>query len=358
MVKKSAKAELMDFFYQVDKELPVPTRQALSQAREKISFSAFKDFFEKSCALAVNSGEARLFKGFRLFAVDGTSFVAGQLDQLWEYLGKSTTVEGKAMCRISGVVDIPNGCIVNAAVSPFCVGERALAIRQIQQLKSVHNALYLFDRGYWSPELVSGIVANGQKFLMRLASNAGKTIIKDENGNIVNLRRYSFLLPDGATETLLTNLTEAEVSDAELAALYSMRWGVETKYLELKDRLEIDKLSGASVNVVLQDIYSTLYISNLVAFICFEADEAIAARTADKDNKYKQKSNRSTCVSALRTRFVDICLMSDARMRDAALARLYFDISKDVVYINKSKSRPRDKRKIKDSRRHTHRILL
>lgn len=358
MIKKSIKVEIMDFFYQLDKEIEISSRQAFSQAREKISYLAFKDFFEKSCELAVNSDDARLYKGYRLFAVDGTSFAVGTLSKLSKYFGQSTSIKDKAMCRISAIVDVCNDCIVNATVSPYSIGERTLAIEQIKQLKPMPNALFLFDRGYWSPELVGDITKNGQKFLMRLASNVGKTIVTDENGNLIQLRRYSFILPSGEREVLLTNLSPEEISDDELAALYPKRWGVETKYLELKDRLQIDKFSGESVNIVLQDIYSTLYMSNLVAFICSEADEAVKKRTADKRNKYEQKANRSTCISALRKRFIDICLLDDPIIRDLALQRLINDISKDVTYVNKSKPKPRNKRQIKNARRGNFKSVL
>jgi len=46
----------------IDKEQKIPTRQAFSQAREKISYLAFKDFFDKSCELAADSKDARLLK--------------------------------------------------------------------------------------------------------------------------------------------------------------------------------------------------------------------------------------------------------------------------------------------------------
>ena len=358
MIKKSIKVELMDYFYQKSKEIEIPSRQAFTQAREKISYLAFKDFFEKSCELAVKSEDAKLYKGYRLFAIDGTSFVVGMLNKLSEYFGQSTSIKGKAMCRISGVVDVCNDCMVNADVSPYSVGERALAIGQIEELKTVSNALFLFDRGYWSPELVGGIIKNGQKFLMRLASNNGKASVTDESGNDLTLRCYSFILPGGEKETLLTNISEEEMPDEELADLYAKRWGVETKYLELKDRLQIDKLSGESVNIVLQDIYSTLYISNLVAFICYEADEAVRERTTGKGNKYEQKTNRSTCISAIRKRFIDICLLDDPVILDAALERLFNDISKDVTYINKSKPKPRNKRLIKEARRSNFKAVL
>jgi hypothetical protein len=207
----------------------------------------------------------------------------------------------------------------------------------------------LFDRGYWSPTLVADIVKNNQKFVMRLASNVGRTVVKNEEGELLSLRRYTFILPCGTAETLITNLSEAEVSNDELSYIYTMRWGVETKYLELKERLQIDKFSSEAVNSVLQDIYSTLYMSNLVAFICFDADELIKEKTANKSNKYEQKANRSICIAALRDRFVRICV-SDPVLAGAALDKLCNDISKEVSYINKSKARPRSKTRFKSAK--------
>jgi len=341
MVKKSIKVEVMDFFYQLNNQREIPSRQAFSEAREKISYLAFKDLFDKSCELAVTSDEARLYKGYRLFAVDGTSFVVGLLAKLSEYFGHSTSVQDKAMCRISAVVDVVNNCIINATVSPYSTGERALAIDQINHLNSVINAIFMFDRGYWSPDLISQMIDNGQKFLMRISSN---------NLNVVpdSLRKYSFILPTGKEEILVTNIHDDELSDDELAELYAKRWGIETKYLELKARLQIDEFSGKSVNVVLQDIYSTMYISNLAAFICFEADEVIKEKVAGKSNKYAQKSNRAICIAALRKRFIMSCLMSDPIAQSRELQRLYNDISKCASYVNRSKSRPRNKRQIHD----------
>ena len=343
MVKKAIKVELMSYFYYHGDAPQTPSRQAFTHARAKISYLAFKDFFDKSCELAENGEGARTYKGYRLFAIDGTSFIAGKMGKLKEYFGGSTTVKGKAMCRIGGVVDVLNDCIIKAAVSGFSVGERALAIEQVRQLKPVANALYLLDRGYWSPELVLGIIENGQRFLMRLASNTGNTVLTDEGGNPINLRRYSFMLPSGTVETLLTNIPAHEMSDDELSCLYAKRWGIETKYLELKDRLQIDSFSGESINTVLQDIYATLYISNLVAFICFEVDESLNRQ--ESDSKYERKAKRTLCISALRERFIHLCLIDDPNIRNQALQRLFDDLMSDVTYAGKSKPRVRGKKK-------------
>jgi hypothetical protein len=362
MVKKSIQVELMDCFDEMDKtrevSTKIPSRQAFTKSRNKISYTAFKDFFDKSCELIVNDPEPKLYKGYRIYAVDGTSFVVGDLVKLSGFFGTSTTVPDKAMCRISGIVDILDDHIVNACVSPFNVGERALAIEQVEELKSLTNALFLFDRGYWSVELTAKIIGNGQRFLMRLPSNVGKSGMHDDDGVYREFRRVSFLLPSGDTQVLISNIPETEMSDDELIALYTKRWGIETKYLELKSRLQIDRFSGDSVNIVLQDIYSTLYISNLVAFICDDADELIIAKTADKGNLYEQKANRAVCISALRKRFVRIFFTDNRNNTDFLFERLCLDISKCVSYIGKSKPKPRDSKRIQHARKFRNRPLL
>lgn len=356
MIKKAVAVEVANFFENFKDLSKKPSRQAFAQARDKISYLAIKDFFDKSCELAITEAdEMKTYKGYRLLAVDGTSFFVGSLatQSIQEYFGESTTVDGRAMCRIGGIVDVLDQSIVSASVSGYATGERALAIGQIRELKALDNALYLLDRGYWSPELVKEIIGNGQRFLMRLASNTGNTTVKDGQGNSFTLRRYSFTLPNGDVEILLTNLSTQEISDEELPGLYAKRWGIESKYLELKSRLEIDTFSGQSANSVLQDIYATLYISNLTAFLCSDADEIIEEKISGKSNKYAQKANRSFCISRLRDRFIGICLLTSARQRGSELERFVSDISSNVTYVGKSKPRPRNKRDIKAARQRT-----
>lgn len=355
MVKKSTKVELMNLFYQLDKQKITPSRQAFAQAREKISYLLFKDFADYSCTIAVDDEQALTYHGYRLFAVDGTSFVVGDFEKLSSFFGQTTSVPGKSICRIGGMVDVMNETIVNAIVSPFSTGERALALQQIEELSATANALYMFDRGYWSPDLVDSIIKKQQKFLMRVPQNAISSITENGSGyvqlqvNNHSVRYYAFELSSGNREILVTNLSEEEMTDSDLAMLYTKRWGIETKYLELKHRLQLDVLSGDSVNTVLQDIFSTLYISNAVAFICNEADKKIEAKTADKSNKYQQKANRGQCIAALRMQFIYICTFCDPLHLNDAFNHLTDEITRCISYKNKSKPKPRGKLKRKNS---------
>lgn len=348
----------MDFFHDVAKEQEVPTRQAFTAARKKVSYHAFKDFFEKSCELVVSNPSPKLHNGYHILAIDGTSFIVGDHKKLSSYFGETTTVEGRAMCRLSAVVDVLDGSIASGEVAPFSEGERSLALKQVKALKVVPNALYLFDRGYWSHELISEIINNGQSFLMRIPSRNKQSSVVDSTGQTIELRRLSCTLTSGEEEILVTNLPKESLTDEEIFALYPYRWGAETKYLELKSRLQIDKFSCTSVNEVLQDIYCTLYISNLVAFVCEASDEEIESKTAIKANKYKQKTNRSVCIATLRKRFTSLYYLDDPRKLQKRLDIFYRDLSRCVIYENKSKPKPRNKRKIKAARAHRSPILL
>ena len=47
-------------------------------------------------------------------------------------------------------------------------------------------------------------------------------------------------MEDGTTEYLITNLTSEQMPVENFPDLYQLRWGVESKYRELKNRLEIE----------------------------------------------------------------------------------------------------------------------
>ena len=88
------------------------------------------------------------------------------------------------------------------------------------------------------------------------------------------------------------------------------------------------------------------------------SDGVIRERTAGKGNIYEQRTNRTVCIGALRQRFIELCLAKDPTALNFLLQGLYNDISKSVSYIGKSKPRPRNKRDLKNSRRHYTKPLL
>jgi hypothetical protein len=75
--------------------------------------------------------------------------------------------------------------------------------------------------------------------------------------------------------------------------LYFKRWGVETYYNELKNKLKIEYFSGYSNNTIHQDFNVAIFISNIQSLIVNDIEEEIDKETKDRKLKYKFNSNLS-----------------------------------------------------------------
>ena len=348
---KSNALETYNFATEINESDPA-SRQAFEKARDNIKSSAFKEFFEDSVQMAVSADDAKLFHGYRVGAIDGSTALLPKSDELAKKYGSSTPVEGNTYARISLCNDVLNGVVLDGEISDFSIGERKLAMKHIEK-DICPNMLYLFDRGYWSPELVAAICDRGQKFLMRLASNAILAISNSKetsgnhtisfNGKKYVLRYYKFELSSGEIEYLLTNLEREEVSDRELVDLYHLRWGIETKYDELKNRLQFEGLSGKSVNIVEQDFYASLIVMNMTGFAIAAADAKVQEKHKEKNNKHACKPNGNMAVGILKNRFIKAIIEDDPLLQANMIDKLINDISRFVIPIKPDRHYPRSK---------------
>jgi len=344
-MKKSKQTEINDFFEKVIGNKVTVRKQSFDEAREKISYMAFKTLYEVSVKNGLSTEDAMLFEGFRLLAVDGSTLLLETQEELFNYFGPSTSYKDNVYARISLVGDVLNNFIVDADITPYHKGEREIAVAHVEQINKlkIKNALFLYDRGYWSPKLISMMCDKRNKFLMRMSSNACKFVTDSENdnGNFVvkhekkeyNLRFFKFALPSGEIEILATNIDNATISNDKLSELYFMRWGVETKYGTLKTKLQMENFSGKSVLAVLQDFYSTIFLSNLIAFAQYVTDDMIKDKNFDSNLKYAYKTNVNQAIGFLKDKLVIAILENDPDKRDKLINYLFDNISKNSIPI-------------------------
>jgi len=332
------------------------SRQAYEAARNKVKSSAFKEMFEDSVEMSLSVEDPVTYCGYRLGAVDGSLVLLPTSEALTKKYGAATPVEGKTYARISLCADVLNGVILDGELAGFSTGERKLALKHIE--KDLHSdLLYLYDRGYWSPELVASMCDRNQKFLMRLAANSVPQVTnsKDNNGYFVtkhkgkeySIRYYKFELSSGEMEYLATNVSENEIPDEKLPELYSFRWGVETKYDELKNRLQFENFSGKSVNVIEQEFYASMITMNITAFAVAAADTKVKEERIGKKNKHQYKPNGNMAAGILKDRFIKAVITDDPVLRKAMIDKLISDISKYVIPIIPNRHFPRAKSKAK-----------
>lgn len=267
---------------------------ALSKARDKINFSAFRELLSKTQQLIPTTNK---FKEYRVIAVDG---VKGELPNSPEFMKKykpSLTAKYPQFHAVASF-DVLNCKFIDAEFAMAISDEHKVACDLINNHK-VENDIFLFDRGFPSIALIQCLENKGLKFVARVS----KSFLREVNNfasqsaldKIVHIdytsRRkatsrvknievpYSFdlrcvkvKLRSGEIEVLITNLPNSIFSRKDIEYLYCLRWGIETSFNHLKNAINIEEFVGIKENSIKQEFYSILMKYNIVMQYINEAE--------------------------------------------------------------------------------------
>jgi hypothetical protein len=297
------------------------TKSAFVQYRKKIRPEVFK----KLNAMLVdefytdNELGIKLWNGFRVLAVDGSSVRLPFTKELKKLYGltKNQTNTGVVQARISVLYDVLNKYVLDSQLSLKSVGERALGSLHLE--KSKIGDLIIYDRGYPSYDFINTHCIKNIDYLMRakvsfsgvtkvfITSNKrsqiveifpGKNVIvsdKEYDKNTpIKVRLIRIDLPSGETELLMTSLLDSKKYPYKIfKELYFKRWGVETFYDELKNKLKVEYFSGYSNQSILQDFNAAIFISNVQTLIVSDLEDEIKEQTKNRKLTYKINTNLS-----------------------------------------------------------------
>jgi hypothetical protein len=353
-VKKSLQLELDAFFNDPNDNDFNVSKQAFSEARNKISPDAFITMSDAILKWFYKDTDFKRFNGFRLLAIDGTVLEISDNDQTRAELGhvENQTMKS-ARALASCIYDVENDMMVATKISKYTSSERALATELINKVEELgfHNDLFLFDRGYPSREFMTFIENKHQKYLMRVSKSFLKVVneTKEEDqviqvmfkGNILNIRVIRFMLESGIEEVLVTNILDKSFSVEYFKVLYFKRWGIESKYDEVKNRLQIENFTGKTVISIKQDFYASMYLTNMVSLAKKDANPIISERNKNKNLKYEYKVNTNILVGKLKDSLVAMMLVTSPRKRSKMLKNIIKEISRNVIPIRPGRIKPR-----------------
>lgn len=291
---------------------PSVSKQALSKARQGISEEAFSALFHLSVnEYYQNYNNFSLWNDFHVYAVDGSTMQIPESKENLKVFGSNPNKYGKdtPLASVSVLFDITNDIIVDVHLKTYRFNERVSAKEHMEHLPCFPNSIIIFDRGYPSEELFRFLQQRGIYFLMRLPKTFKKAIF-DQTDTLFDypsksidekllLRSIHFALEDGSLEHLVTNLMPDQMEEHKFCELYSLRWGIESKYRELKNRLEIENFNCIKPISIRQEFFAAIFISNLSAIIKKEGDNRIIKRSSD-DNKHIYQSNRSYIINRIK----------------------------------------------------------
>ena len=327
------------------------------------------------------------FQGYLVLASDGSGINIPTTRETLEEFGTSSRKGTKPQASIGLVClyDVMNRMILESDCCKCKFDEMRLAEEQIDRVRETIGAsqpfLVVMDRGYPSTAAFIRMMEKGILFLVRLKSSDYKKeqsalsgpdgwvdILLDksrinhykgtdigqrmEELGSVTLRMVKVSLQEEREEILITNLPSETFDRFQIAELYQMRWGIETAYETLKDRLQIENFTGTKPVLLLQDIYSTIYISNLAEDIIRDAEAELDEK--EKRRKHKMMINRTLSIGILKNDLIYILLEKDEEKQDRLFQQIYEDISKNLVPVRPDRHYHRTKGQLAGKYSNTH----
>jgi hypothetical protein len=308
---------------QVCAGLRVPTRAALTRARQRLGAAPLQAVFTRVAGPLAGVGTPGAFAfGRRIVAWDGTGIDTADTPANAEAFGRAGTsrtgVAGHPQLRLLALIECGTHAVLQAAFDGFhAATEQALARRVLGGLGP--GMLLLADRNFPGHDLWGLALSTGADLAWRIKKNhvfvpvrrladgsflsvmgtpaenvrygqaraAGRPLPGPPHGHLVRIIEYTVTVTaaDGSRRDesfrLVTSLLDpTQAPAAELAALYHERWESELGYGELKTRLRGAAviLRSRSPELVRQEMFAFLAVYQALCAL-----RAAAAQTAGID---------------------------------------------------------------------------
>ncbi|MDN3674589.1 IS4 family transposase [Flavobacterium branchiarum] len=326
LLRKSMAIEINNFLDYLNSKLHFQkvesfTSSAFVQKRKKIKpevFNYLSSIITDNYYVQGNQN-IKLFKDFRVLAVDGSKITLPFTEQLKIAFGesKNQTNTSIVQARSSVLYDVLNRLVLDSVLENIKTGERELALSHKSHWKE--NDLIIYDRGYPSYDFKYEHIKAGIDYLIRVQKNHSKivssfissekrTLIVDvlpqekhlftgkdyDKTTSVKVRLVRVDLPGEEIEILMTSLLDSQIyPSAIFKELYFLRWGIETFYDELKNKLKVEYFTGYSKMSIEQDFFCAVFISNLQSIIVNDLEEELKVKNQNTKLNYKVNTNLS-----------------------------------------------------------------
>ena len=361
---KTTTLELKEFFKNLFMKFyfKVITKQAFSKQRQNIDPMIFKDMNSEAITDFYSDKKVvKTFCDYILLGSDGSIMeLPNTKDLREEYKSpeyKNSHSKTKiARARTSTLYDLENEIVIDSQIISHDKSERALLLDHLNATSKILDftkSLLIVDRGYYSFLFLKSILDLKINFLFRLKKNAFKEINKMlkpmEEITIevygVKLRLVKVTLNTGEAEYLLTNVPKNRINTPKIKELYFKRWGIETAYDIMKNKLHIENFSGKTKISIEQDFYACVFLYNLLTGIKKEVNENVKAKKSKL--KYEYQANLNTLAGSLKMLLVSMLLMSKEE-QTKAWAHIIETAEKELVPIIPNRTNSRVRRNTRD----------
>lgn len=355
--KTSLQSSIYTFFESQNKKQMEYSKQAFSKGRQRIKPEAFQELFLAVAERFYQKAETHTWRSFHLFGIDGTRLNLPCTQELEDLYGVQTSQGApQVQALVSCLYDLLNGMIVDTRFYGCKSSERVAAKEMIESFDAdkYGKPVFIMDRGYPSAELIDTITRAGHKYVMRCSREFLRSMKLPKQDNVfehkfaklkekVKIRVVKVALSSGDTEYLATNLFDTDLTEQDFRNLYHTRWGIETKYNDIKNKLEIENFTGYSPDAILQDFYATVFLANLAGVLEFDLHEEIEAAHSSPENKYEYRMNMNMTISELKRTVIEMIATKSKPKRMRLFLLMQNRLYKAVVPVRPDRASPREK---------------
>jgi Insertion element 4 transposase N-terminal/Transposase DDE domain len=292
------------------RDRPEPTDSAFSQARRRLGVAPLRQLFlETARPMATHQTVGASYRGWRLMGLDGTTLDLPDTPENARTFGRPTTGRAEGafpQVRLLALCELGTRAVCGLAIKPIRHGEPSMVGQLLDHLGP--GMLLIWDRGFFSYELIRSVCRRGAHLLARVKSNSvlrpirrlpdGSYLAKvypsdsdrrrDMRGISVRVIEYTHDDPNrpgaGERHRLITDLTNPEDLPARDAPIvYHERWEQELAFDEIKTHL-----SGRAVPIrskapagVVQEIYGLMLAHYVVRRAMHDA-AVVASQDPDR----------------------------------------------------------------------------
>ena len=324
-------------------ESPV-TPSAMSRARAKVDPQAFRDLHREILARAP---DRPLWKGRRVFGVDGAKLNLPRplADAGYRTPGDHAHYpQGLVSCLYELMPRLPSDFDLHADTN-----ERRAAVAHLRTLSA--GDVVVYDRGYFSYEMLLAHVSRGQDAVFRLKANANAATVAflacplqetlvEVRPDARALARLKARHPGAAFGPLKLRLVRYAAGDTvfalgttlmeddgftveDLAGIYQARWRIEEHYKTAKWFLAVESFRSESERGVLQELYANFVMVTATRLMTNVIDAEI---NAAQDHRSPKRVNFKHAVAAVFRNFEALALVQAEAVAET-VARIVDDIA-------------------------------
>lgn len=347
--KKSYDLEIAEFYNTIAPDTLPVSKSAFCQQRMKLKglfFACLNQLLVQSFYQHYGDQIGR-WKGMRLIAVDGSTVYLADSPEIIAHFGTQKGHTDVPMGQALSAFDVLNGITIKAGIYPIKTAEQKIAQHWLEDYDP--DMLLIYDRGYpgFTSIFLHEAKEQPQAFLMRcrlgfnaevksfyLSSEqdivsvfkAGKIASEElyeqgfivPVGSTVQVRMVKVVLDNGMVEILVTNLFDtAKYPHQIFKELYFKRWGIETCYDTIKNKLQLEAFSGHKVITIMQDFYITFFLSNLQQILSKPGSPTQSTK------KHHYKVNKNIALGLMKNRIVELFMAHDTEVTLQRLQQLF-----------------------------------